>query len=108
MSAEKKVITIKGEEVPISQCRKFNKLYYKIGDINIQNSGDCYIVNDKCYREETGYIAYNHSIKQYVILDNSLVQGVVDIIENKLITGWFNRNLKYSKIIDKNHNNFFH
>ena len=63
MSAEKKVITIKGEELPISQCRKFNKLYYKLGDVTIQNSGDCYLISGKCYREETGLIEYNYSIK---------------------------------------------
>jgi len=102
MSAEKKVITIKGEEVPISQCRKFNKLYYKLGDINIQNSGDCYLINGKCYREETGLIVYNYSIKQYITLDNSVINGVVDIVEDKLIIGYFNNNIKYSKIIDKN------
>ena len=85
MSAEKKVITIKGEELPISQCRKFNKLYYKIGDVNVQNSGDCYLINGKCYREETNMITYNHSVKQYVISDSTLIQGVVDIIEVDLI-----------------------
>jgi len=107
MSAEKKVITIKGEEIPISQCRKFNKLYYKLGDINIQNSGDCYLINDKCYREETGLVVYNYSINQYVLLDNSMFKGVVDIIEDKLIIGYFNRNIKYSKIIDKDNNSFY-
>jgi len=107
MSAEKKVVTIKGEELPISQCRKFNKLYYKLGDINIQNSGDCYLINGKCYREETGLIGYNYSVKQYIVLDNSVIHGVVDIIENKLIIGYFNNNIKYSKIIDKNNNNFY-
>ena len=101
MSAEKKVITIKGEEVPISQSRKFNKLYYKLGDINIQNSGDCYLINGKCYREETGLVVYNHSIKQYVMLDNTIIQGVVDIIEDILIIGYFSINTKYSKIVDK-------
>lgn len=107
MSAEKKVITIKGEEVPISQCRKFNKLYYKLGDINIENSGDCYLINGKCYREETGLIVYNHSINQYVILDNSLIRGIVGIMEDLLIKGFFNNNLKYSKIVDKNNNSFY-
>ncbi len=101
MSAEKKVITIKGEELPISKCRKFNKVYYKIGDINIQNSGDCYLISGKCYREETGLIVYNYSVNQYVILDNSLIKGVVDIIENRLIIGYFNNCLKYSKIVDE-------
>ena len=102
MSAEKKVITIKGEELPISQCRKFNKLYYKLGDINIQNSGDCYLINGKCYREETGLIVYNYSIKEYVILNDNLLQGVVDVVDGNLIIGYFNNNTKYSKITDKN------
>ena len=102
MSAEKKVITIKGEELPISQCRKFNKLYYKLGDINIQNSGDCYLINGKCYREETGLIVYNYSIKEYVILNDNLLQGVVDVADDNLIIGYFNNNTKYSKITDKN------
>ena len=102
MSAEKKVITIKGEELPISQCRKFNKLYYKLGDINIQNSGDCYLINGKCYREETGLIVYNYSIKEYVILNDNLLQGVVDIADGNLIIGYFSNNTKYSKITDKN------
>ena len=102
MSAEKKVITIKGEELPISQCRKFNKLYYKLGNINIQNSGDCYLINGKCYREETGLIVYNYSIKEYVILNDNLLQGVVDVVDGNLIIGYFNNNTKYSKITDKN------
>ena len=102
MSAEKKVITIKGEELPISQCRKFNKLYYKLGDINIQNSGDCYLINGKCYREETGLIVYNYSIKEYAILNDNLLQGVVDVADGNLIIGYFNNNTKYSKITDKN------
>lgn len=106
MSAEKKVITIKGEELPISQCRKFNKNYYKIGNINIKNSGDCYVISGKCYREETGLITYNYSVKEYVILNEHLITGVVDIIEDKLIIGHFNNNMKYSKVIDKNNNTY--
>lgn len=106
MSAEKKVITIKGEEVPISQCRKFNKLYYKLGDIKIQNSGDCYLISGRCYREETGSVVYNHSINEYVLLDNTVVSGVIDIIEDQLITGYFDSNVKYSRIIDKRGNHF--
>jgi len=107
MSAEKKVITIKGEELPISQCRKFDKLYYKLGDVNVENSGDCYLVNGKCYREETGLIVYNHSVKQYVLLDNTLIKGVVDTLEDLLIVGYFNNSLKYSRVIDKNGNAYY-
>jgi len=100
MSAEKKVITIKGEELPISQCRKFNKLYYKLGEVNVQNSGDCYLINGRCYREETGLICYNYSVNEYVVLDNSLINGVVDIVNSDLIIGYFNNNKKYSNITD--------
>lgn len=107
MSAEKKVITIKGEELPISQCRKFNKIYYKLGNINIQNSGDCYLIGDKCYREETGLVVYNYSIKQYVILDSTIHKGVVDIIDNLLITGYFNADIKSTIVIDKNTNMYY-
>jgi hypothetical protein len=108
MSAEKKVITIKGEELPISKCRKFNTLYYKIGDVSIKNSGDCYLINGKCYREETGLVVYNYSINKYVMLDNTLINGIVDTLEDLLITGYFNHNnLKYSKVIDRKGDSFY-
>lgn len=106
MSSEKKVVTIKGEELPISQCRKFNKQYYKLGQVDIQNSGDCYLINGKCYREETGLIVYSYNKMQYVMMDENLISGVVDIIDNKLIFGHFNRNLKCSNITDQNGNCF--
>ena len=99
MSAEKKVITIKGEELPISKCRKFNKLYYKIGDVNVENSGDCYLIAGKCYRLETGLVIYNHTIKQYVLGDENLVKGVVGIEGDSLIMGYFEYSKKYPKII---------
>lgn len=100
MSKEKKVITITGEELPISKCRKFNDFYYKIGDVNIQNSGDCYLINGKYCREETKLIVYNYSINQYVNINNNLILGVVDIVNDKLIFGHFEESVNYSKITD--------
>ena len=70
MSSQKKVVTIKGEEVPISQCKKFNKEYYKIGDPNVKDSGDCYLVGNKYYREETKLIVFNHTYNKYVHFDH--------------------------------------
>ena len=90
MSSQKKVVTIKGEEVPISQCKKFNKEYYKIGDPNVKDSGDCYLVGNKYYREETKLIVFNHTYNKYVHFDLSTVNGVVDVINNQLIFGYFN------------------
>ena len=106
MSAEKKVITIKGEELPISQCRKFNNVWYKIGNINIEESGDCYLIEGRYHRIETGLHVYNHSLKKYVLYNASVIKGVVNIIDNKLIYGHFNNDKTYSRIIDKAGNIF--
>lgn len=98
MSAEKKVITIKGEEVLISKCRKFNKLYYKIGDPKIKDSGDCYLISEKYYREETGQIVYNYSINEYVLKNDNLIFGVVDVDNDNINLGYFNNNPFTTKI----------
>lgn len=84
---KKTITTIKGEELPISKAKKFPNGYYKIGDINIENSGDCYKINDKTYRFETGQIIFNHSLKQYQLINNDIILGLIE--NNKL--GYFNR-----------------
>ena len=99
MSAEKKVVTIKGEELPISRCRKFNKQWYKIGDLKIENSGDCYLIDNRYYREETEIVIYNHSIKEYILKHDNLIYGVVNIIDNIVIKGYFNNDKNYSTIL---------
>ncbi len=104
MSAQKKVITIKGEEVLISQCKKFNKLYYKIGNPEIKNSGDCYLIGDKYYREETKLIVFNHTINRYVHLDYTLIEGVVDVVNDELVLGYFTNSDSFSKVKEKNGN----
>lgn len=86
--SKKNIKTIKGEELPISQAKKFTNGYYKIGDINVENSGDCYKINDKFYRYETGQVVFNHSTKKYQLLTNDLILGLVE--NNKI--AYFNRN----------------
>ena len=71
--SKKNITTIKGEELPISQTKKFPNGYYKIGDINVENSGDCYKINDKFYRFETGQIIFNHSTKKYQLITNDVI-----------------------------------
>lgn len=83
MNKDKKVLTINNEEVSISQCRKFESGYYKIGDVNKENSGDCYLINDKYYRVETDQIVFDHEIKQYNIKNSSMNNGIVGFDENK-------------------------
>lgn len=107
MSKEKIVITIKGESLPISKCRQFDKNWYKIGDIKIQNSGDCYFIKNKYYREETGNVVFNYSINEYVLMDGDLIKGIVAINEdNKVIFGFFNNDKKYAIIKLEDGNKF--
>lgn len=83
----KTVQTIKGEELPISKVKKFPNGYYKVGDENVENSGDCYKINDKFYRFETGQLVFNNSTNKYQLSSNDVVYGLVD--NNKF--GYFNR-----------------
>lgn len=90
---EKKVVivtTINGVAVNKKNCRKIGGEYYIIGDIKVKDSGDCYYINDKYYRMETGYITYDYELEEYVIKNNTnLINGVVDIVNNELIYGYF-------------------
>lgn len=89
MSKEKIVTTIQNQELPISQCRKFTEGYYKIGDINVENSGDCYQIDDKFFRFETGQVVFDNEKLQYVIKNNSVIEGVISIDEHGYNLGFF-------------------
>ncbi len=84
---EKIVTTVSGESLPISKTRIFEGKYYKIGDPEIENSGDCYKINDKYYRVEKGNIVYCNTFKKYTLKNANLLSG---LIENDKI-GWFQR-----------------
>ena len=107
MSKEKKVVTIKGETLPISNCRQFDKNWYKIGDVKKEESGDCYFIKEKYYREETGAIVFNNSINEYVIKDNSLINGVVNILNGKIKFGYFEKENNFTKVTLENGNEYF-
>lgn len=84
------VTTINGVVREKKDCRRISGEYYIIGDPKVLNSGDCYFINDKYYREETGYITYDYELCSYVVKNNSnLVNGVVDVVNNKLVYGYF-------------------
>lgn len=84
------VTTINGVIKEKKDCRRIGGDYYIIGDINIKDSGDCYYINDKYYRIETGYITYDYEKEEYVIKNHSnLANGVVEIVDNKLVYGYF-------------------
>jgi len=84
-----KVTTVSGKKAPKSKCRKIDGKYYLIGDVNIKDSGDCYIINGKYYRESTGYIAYDSRTKRYVIKNGSLKKGFVALNDDIAEIGYF-------------------
>lgn len=92
MNKEKKVVTVSGESVAISKCRKFDSSWYKIGDISIQFSGDCYLIDKKYYRFETGNVVYNYSKKEYVLKNDFLMKGIVELNGNDYVFGYFEHN----------------
>lgn len=106
---EKKVVmvtTINGISANKKSCRKISGEYYIIGDIKVKDSGDCYYINDKYYRMETGYITYDYELEEYVIKNSTnLINGVVGIVNNELIYGYFTpHKFKNIIIIDRGDN----
>jgi len=61
------VTTVDGRIEEKINCRKMNGLYYVKGDINIENSGECYLIDDKYYKYNTGYIIFDNSVHKYVL-----------------------------------------
>lgn len=73
MIEEKLVTTINNEKVKREDSRYIDGDYYKIGDINIENSGDCYKINGRYRRVSTGHIVFDNTIKQYVLKSNNYI-----------------------------------
>lgn len=102
MSSEKIVITVQNEKLPISKCKNFNKLWYKIGDTKIKDSGDCYLISNKYYRQETGLIVFNYSINEYMIKNDNLIEGIVEFVNNEPLFGNFEKNTSLPSITLEN------
>tara|TARA_R110000851_G_scaffold56447_1_gene131926 strand:+ start:2852 stop:4573 length:1722 start_codon:yes stop_codon:yes gene_type:complete len=99
------VVTINGDSVDKTKCRKILGDYYIIGDVKIKDSGDCYYINDKYYRIETNYITYDYEIKEYVVKNNcNLSKGVVEIIDGNLVYGYFTP-IKFKNVYVNNDDN---
>lgn len=104
MSKEKKVVTIKGEEHPISKCRKFEKGYYLIGQVDVLDSGDCYLIDDKYYRIETEQVVFNYEINQYVLKNNLLKSGIIGFNDKDVKFGYFSPSNKNVDVYLENGN----
>lgn len=91
MSKEKEVVSINGQTYPISKCRKFDRGYYLIGQIDVIDSGDCYLIDGKYYRFETGQLVFDHEFQKYVLRNDSLVSGIIAFEDKNPVIGYFTR-----------------
>ena len=99
---EKIVKTINNLDVPEEKCRFINGKYYLIGDINIENSGDVFLINDRYVRLETGRLIFNLTTSSYeLISQTNAIEGFVyyDEKNNKFIKGYFEFNPLYDSMI---------
>lgn len=94
------VITISGETIDKKLTRKIKNLqnefaYYKIGNINQKDSGDCYQINNIFYTVEKGRIVWDEYFNQYV-LKTTTVEGIVDATYRR---GFFNKNINNMAVV---------
>ena len=90
----KQVKTFGGLTEDKSNCRLISGEYYKIGVVNILNSGECYKINGRYYKATTGYIVFDYEAGEYVVKKSTdLIEGIVGISENnELLMGHFSPN----------------
>lgn len=74
---------------PKDKCRFIDGTYHLIGNINIENSGEVYLINNRFVRFLTGKIVFNHSVKQYQLRNSSLIEGVVAFNGTEAVKGFF-------------------
>jgi len=101
---EYKIKTITGKIADKNNCRLVDGKYYLIGDKNIENSGDIYEINNRFIRFETGRLIFNLTSNSYELISSSqAIKGIVNIIDNEFIYGYFIYNVLYDNILfDKN------
>lgn len=96
------VTTINGEVVLKKNARKIKGIdgefnYYKIGNIEQKDSGDCYKINNIYYTVEKQRIAWDYASNIYA-LRSSLVEGIVNNGRNSFTSrGYFTKNDKVVK-----------
>jgi len=89
------IITISNKKALKSECRRIDNEYYFIGDMSVENSGDCYFINGRYYKNNTGYIIYDHFIRSYAIKNKNFIYGIIKIIDKITpIFGYFSTDEK--------------
>jgi hypothetical protein len=87
--AEKKVLTVHGDNQLRSRCRKIGESYYLIGR-------DCFEVEGKYYKKDSKKIIFDHELKRHHLVDKApvLAHGLVGFdADGKIITGYFSPNV---------------
>jgi len=89
--SEPSVVTYTGDTYPKSACRRIDNDYYLIGDKNIKDSGQVFLINDVWYRLSTNKITWDYRKEEYVIISSStLIYGLVDVTKDKEpVMGYF-------------------
>ncbi len=103
---ESKIKTFDGTKHLKSECRKYSQGYYKIGDIKVKDSGQCYLIEDKYYRIDSGFITYDYEKEQYVLISKeNLINGIVDYKNDNFVYGDFSvNNIRNVKVkLKENH-----
>jgi len=95
------VETVDGSMHPKASCRKMAGEYFLKGNTKKENSGQCYYINKKYYKYNTGYIVFDHSIKEYVIKNNTtLTSGVISINGDELQMGHYSDKSNEVKVLE--------
>lgn len=100
------VTTINGEEILKKEARKIKNLlgewkYYKIGNINKKDSGNCYQINNIYYTIDKGRVVWDNRLCRYV-LKTSTIQGIINeqmedgffSLDDSCTTGYVSRDIK--------------
>ena len=96
------VTTVTGKRARAVDCRFIKNQYYLVGNPTIENSGDCYKIDGMYRRVNSGYIAYDHQKKSYVLVHKTtLRKGVIGIDHNGSLTeGLFSPDASQNAIIN--------
>ena len=94
------VTTVSNEIIDKSLTRKIKNLknefaYYKIGIIDIKNSGDCYQINGIYYTNEKGRIVWDEYLNKYV-LKTTVYEGIINCYYNR---GYFSKTVPNLAIV---------
>lgn len=95
---DKIVLNINGIELLESSCRLIDGNYYLIGNVNIENSGDVFLINKRYIRIDN--LVYNHTIKKYTLPSKNLIEGIVSFDDyNNSKIGYFEKNMLYNVVL---------